>query len=315
MTQYAIVCSCTVPQGDPGLLSQAAAHMADRGYGLLQMQDLCAGLRDRSIDWQTLAAAGPVPVVAACQQRALTALLHGIPEAGRCIGCKGTPLTMLGERCELVPPARVFASDESGSDGCECDSGCCDTGCECDSGCCTETTATSTSSCACAEASADKQGAEAWFPTLDMERCTHCRQCLDFCLFNVYELVGKKVAVIAPENCKPDCPACARVCPQQAIIFPKHPQSPIDGGEPATEAPTKELKELLTGDLRATLAKRQPPSRFRRRFSLNQDQERAEAERHAHLMDLASAAGLSDEIDQLVKDQTREGGVRHDPNQ
>ena len=27
------------------------------------------------------------------------------------------------------------------------------------------------------------------------------------------------------------CPACARTCPEQAIIFPKHTESPIDGGE------------------------------------------------------------------------------------
>lgn len=71
----------------------------------------------------------------------------------------------------------------------------------------------------------------AWFPVLDYDRCTHCAQCMNFCLFEVFgrEPNGKMI-VERPENCKDNCPACARICPEVAIIFPKTPDSPINGG-------------------------------------------------------------------------------------
>ncbi len=72
-----------------------------------------------------------------------------------------------------------------------------------------------------------------WFPTIDRERCTNCKQCLNFCLFGVYSLdKNQNVTVTKPAACKTNCPACARVCPTAAIIFPKHPDSPINGAEP-----------------------------------------------------------------------------------
>jgi NAD-dependent dihydropyrimidine dehydrogenase PreA subunit len=72
----------------------------------------------------------------------------------------------------------------------------------------------------------------AWFPVLDYDRCVHCRQCAEFCLFGVYAAdAGGKVQVVHPEKCKTNCPACARVCPHSAIIFPKFSDGPISGDE------------------------------------------------------------------------------------
>lgn len=71
---------------------------------------------------------------------------------------------------------------------------------------------------------------EAWFPILDKSRCTECGQCHDFCLFGVYSFVDGLIRVAQPQNCKNNCPACARVCPTKAIIFPKYEKSPINGG-------------------------------------------------------------------------------------
>lgn len=78
----------------------------------------------------------------------------------------------------------------------------------------------------------DKNAWIPWFPVIEYGRCVNCKQCLSFCLFGVYELSEKgKVIVAKPENCKTNCPACAKVCPKSAIIFPKYSDSPINGGE------------------------------------------------------------------------------------
>jgi len=86
---------------------------------------------------------------------------------------------------------------------------------------------------------------EAWHPVIDKERCTECGKCHDFCLFGVYALKEGVVKVTQPQNCKNNCPACARVCPSKAIIFPKYEKSPINGGlhdeETFSEADSKEL--------------------------------------------------------------------------
>ena len=35
-----------------------------------------------------------------------------------------------------------------------------------------------------------------------------------------------------PDNCKPGCPACARVCPNSAIMFPHHAADAAIAGAP-----------------------------------------------------------------------------------
>ena len=75
-----------------------------------------------------------------------------------------------------------------------------------------------------------------WFPIIDYDKCTSCKQCLSFCPFGVYSQSDDgKVIVTEPRNCKNNCPACARVCPAVAIIFPKVIDSPINGADVSTE--------------------------------------------------------------------------------
>jgi len=105
-----------------------------------------------------------------------------------------------------------------------------------------------------------------WFPVIDAGRCRSCKQCLNFCLFGVFELTeDEKVFVARPANCKTNCPACARICPGVAIIFPKHPAAPINGAEPAADEPAAKVNvdvaELLRGDVYAVLRRRQRGSR------------------------------------------------------
>lgn len=101
-----------------------------------------------------------------------------------------------------------------------------------------------------------------WFPVIDYDRCAECRQCVSFCPFGVYKAGSEGVAVTAPRNCKDNCPACARMCPHRAIIFPKVDEAPIDGssvveavadgharGQPPAHA-------TPPGDLHGILAKR-----------------------------------------------------------
>jgi hypothetical protein len=72
--------------------------------------------------------------------------------------------------------------------------------------------------------------AERWYPVVDLSRCTNCQHCLQFCLFGVYELDGDgHVRVTNPDNCKAGCPACSRICPAGAIMFPLYEDPAIAG--------------------------------------------------------------------------------------
>ncbi len=72
-----------------------------------------------------------------------------------------------------------------------------------------------------------------WYPVVDKSRCIDCQHCLQFCLFGVWELDETGgVCAAQPDNCKPGCPACARICPQSAIMFPLHEQDPAIAGAP-----------------------------------------------------------------------------------
>ena len=80
-----------------------------------------------------------------------------------------------------------------------------------------------------------------WYPILDYSRCASCKQCFEFCLFGVYSLVDGTVVATQPDNCKPGCPACARVCPKGAIMFPHHTADPGIAGAPGATISTKPM--------------------------------------------------------------------------
>lgn len=71
-----------------------------------------------------------------------------------------------------------------------------------------------------------------WYPVIDYSRCTNCMECIDFCLFGVYGIDGAETILVEqPDNCRKGCPACSRVCPANAIIFPQH-KAPAIAGAP-----------------------------------------------------------------------------------
>lgn len=108
-----------------------------------------------------------------------------------------------------------------------------------------------------------------WFPVIDYSRCTNCMQCLSFCLFDVYGVSDdNKIQVQNNDNCKTNCPACSRVCPEVAIMFPKYQQGPINGDEVnENEAKREKIKvdisSLLGGDIYATLKDRSAAAKSR----------------------------------------------------
>ncbi len=87
-----------------------------------------------------------------------------------------------------------------------------------------------------------------WFPVIDYDRCKNCKQCLNFCLFGVYELSkSEQVQVTNPAGCKTNCPACAKLCPHKAIIFPKYSDSPINGDDVDDSQGDSEKTKLDSG--------------------------------------------------------------------
>jgi NAD-dependent dihydropyrimidine dehydrogenase PreA subunit len=139
-----------------------------------------------------------------------------------------------------------------------------------------------------------------WFPVIDYQRCTNCMQCLSFCLFEVYGASPEgKIQVQNQNNCKTDCPACSRVCPDVAIMFPKYRHGPINGDEVNAddvrrEAMKVDISALLGGDIYAALRDRS--ARAKSRFSKERDDERALKERQNCLLKLQETLDVPPEV-------------------
>jgi NAD-dependent dihydropyrimidine dehydrogenase PreA subunit len=125
-------------------------------------------------------------------------------------------------------------------------------------------------------------------------------QCLSFCLFDVYGVSPDgKIQVRNQDNCKTDCPACSRVCPEVAIIFPKYRHGPINGEEVNAddvrrEAMKVDISALLGGDIYAALRDRS--ARAKSRFSRERDDERALQERQTCLIKLQQVLDVPAEV-------------------
>ena len=139
-----------------------------------------------------------------------------------------------------------------------------------------------------------------WFPVIDYDRCTNCMQCLSFCLFGVYGVDEQsKIQAQNHDNCKTNCPACSRVCPEAAIMFPKYKAGPINGdvvqnSDLGKEKMKIDISALLGGDVYSALRQRSDAAKTR--FSKERDDKKALAERQKCLAKLANAGDIPIEV-------------------
>jgi NAD-dependent dihydropyrimidine dehydrogenase PreA subunit len=125
-------------------------------------------------------------------------------------------------------------------------------------------------------------------------------QCLSFCLFDVYGVSSAgKIQVRNQDNCKTDCPACSRVCPEVAIMFPKYRHGPINGDRVSQddmrrEAMKVDISALLGGDIYSLLRDRS--AKAKSRFSKERDDERALKERQNCLLKLQKEMDIPMEV-------------------
>ncbi|MBG88601.1 MAG: Fe-S cluster protein [Verrucomicrobiales bacterium] len=145
------------------------------------------------------------------------------------------------------------------------------------------------------ETGAAEHGAwKPWFPVIDYDRCTNCMQCLSFCLFNVYGVDDdNQIQAQHHDNCKTNCPACSRVCPEAAIMFPKYKTGPINGDKVTAEDMSGEkmkvdISALLGGDVYSALRNRSVQAQ--ERFSKERDEKKALNERQKCMKKLAESA-------------------------
>jgi Pyruvate/2-oxoacid:ferredoxin oxidoreductase delta subunit len=146
-----------------------------------------------------------------------------------------------------------------------------------------------------------KQGEwKPWFPVIDYDRCTNCMQCLSFCLFGVYGVdEERRIQVQNNDNCKTNCPACSRVCPEAAIMFPKYKAGPINGdvvsdGDLQREKMKIDISALLGGDVYSMLRDRS--DRAKSRFSKERDSGKALNERQKCLTKLVQTGDIPPEV-------------------
>ena len=102
-------------------------------------------------------------------------------------------------------------------------------------------------------------------------------------MFDVYGVdADSQIQVKNPDKCKTNCPACSRVCPEVAILFPKYSAGPINGDEVKTEDVQREkmkvdVSALLGGDIYSMLRDRHKKAESR--FSKERDDGKALKER------------------------------------
>ncbi len=223
--RQALLCRCAQEKVLPESRWQAVLeNLRGQGWNVLVVDDLC-GLAARRDPALGAFLAGAPRLIAACHPRAVRALLSfaGFPEAAV-------------ETMDLRAPADPAPAPPG--------------------------TAPHAASPGKVTEIAEPPGWVPWYPVIDRDRCQNCKQCQSFCMFGVYGDDGRgNVAVLRPANCKTHCPACSRICPHRAVIFPKFGESPFNGDAVPEEArpgesPAGRAESMTDAELAQALAER-----------------------------------------------------------
>ena len=146
-----------------------------------------------------------------------------------------------------------------------------------------------------AEVEAEEKVRRRWYPVIDYDRCTNCMECIDFCLFGVYGVDAlDRILVEAQDSCKKGCPACSRVCPENAIVFPQHKTPAIAGSAGEVAGLKIDLSQLFGGGDAVEMAARE------RDIELVRDGRDAVGMAVGIPKRQADSCGVRDELDDLI---------------
>jgi Pyruvate/2-oxoacid:ferredoxin oxidoreductase delta subunit len=265
-----LYCHCAHAQATPRAAREAALReLCASGLPLETVADLCICSARHASELRRMAASGPL-LIAACAPRAVEHLFAAAqaplaPETTRFVNLRTASPESIRDTVQALPKTDTVPPSETSF----------------------EATWSRLET-----PTPEPDGWTGWAPVIDATRCTNCLQCLSFCLFGVYAAREGTITVREPAQCKPNCPACARVCPEEAILFPKHPAQAIHGGAgpegAANPLPKADLSALLGGDLYSLLRARNGGTRF----SPDRSPEAALEERRKCLAALALEGGI-----------------------
>ena len=202
MTKKLFFCKCQAGWMSPEKLSEIEAHLRSKNYPFVQFTDLCGCVATHKNELLQVLAHRDEALFVACYPRAVKLLLQsaGIdPELVKTsyLNARETAVDDVLARVDEFMTGEAQTGDIT-------------------------------------QLQSDPDW-PAWYPVIDYDRCTACGQCADFCLFGVYEKQDDKVLVVHPHGCKNNCPACGRICPQTAIVFPKYEKAGAIAGDDAID--------------------------------------------------------------------------------
>ena len=234
-SKHILFCSCGGERIQPESLNTISGYLKELRVDVTRLSDLCGLAAQKKDLLSGLFIPGTEYLVIGCYPRTLTLLLDQVKEkAGKPERISHINLVDLTPG-EAIKRIDEFCGDYKGN--------------------------------AVHREISENSGWPSWYPVIDYARCTACGQCADFCLFGVYEKAENRVNVVNPAGCKINCPACARICPSTAIIFPKYKNGGAIGGsveideQAEQQRQVQDLETILGNDLYVALERRKAKRR------------------------------------------------------